>query len=70
MSQETNSNFIVCKICEKLTKPEKLALHSNKCKETAEFKEKVLSIKASILTLINTAYELKSQLNTNVALQK
>jgi len=61
---------VVCKICEKPTKPENLVRHSRKCKETVECKEKLLAIKSNLFTLIRTAYELKNQLNTNVALHK
>ncbi len=69
MEPEQNPQ-VVCKICEKLTTPDNLVRHSRKCKETVECREKLIAIKSNLLTLIGTAYELKNQLNTNVALHK
>ena len=61
---------VVCKICEHPVNPEKLSIHSNRCKEATELKYKVISIGAKLTTIINTAYELQNQLNTNAAIQK
>jgi len=70
LMEPEHNPLVVCKICEKNIQSENLVRHSRKCKETVECKEKLMAVKSNLLTLIGTAYELKNQLNTNVALQK
>lgn len=41
-----------------------------KCKEAAEIKQKVLSIKENLLALIDKAYHLKAHMTTSAAIHK
>lgn len=60
----------LCKICEKPILTEKLCEHSIKCKEVAEMKQKVLLLKEKLFALIDKAHQLKTQINSNTALQR
>jgi len=61
-------NTLVCKICEQPVLAEKFQRHSAKCKEVAEMKQKVMTIKSKLFVLIDKAYHLKAQLSTNAAI--
>lgn len=63
-------DLVVCKICEHQVSAKWLYAHSTLCKDAAELKEIVLKQQSKLSQIVNKAYELRNQLNTNFALQK
>jgi len=63
-------NTLVCKICEQPVLAERFQRHSAKCKEAAEIKQKIMTVKEKLFLLIDKAFHLKAQLSTNAAIHK
>jgi len=70
MDASKSADTLVCKICERHLDAKILGRHSFACKDATELRDTVLNHQMNLSNIVNKAFDLRNQLNTNLAIER